>query len=83
LVSTTLSSPYIVAQAFITKDGTHKLLLVNKRDRPLELQIPGAAGGRETHVGLKSASSASIGSPLATDTLGLGGFSVTVLTFPH
>jgi hypothetical protein len=80
LVTTTLSSPYVVAQAFVAANGTHKLLLVNKRDREFTLQIPGAAGGREIHVDLKSGAIAPVDSPLTSDTVVSGGYSVSILT---
>jgi hypothetical protein len=80
LVDTTVSSPHVVAQAFIAADGAHKILLVNKRDRPVELQISGAVGGREIHVDLKSGANPPSSFPLTSDTLVVGGFSVSVLT---
>jgi len=83
LVDTTVSSPHVVAQAFIAADGAHKILLVNKRDRPVELQISGAVGGREVHVDLKSGANPPSSSPLTSDTLVVGGFSVSVLTLQH
>ncbi len=41
LVETTLSSPDLAAQGFVTPTG-RKLLLVNKRDRAVEIELPGA-----------------------------------------
>jgi hypothetical protein len=36
-------SPYIYALGFIGRDGTRKLLLVNKRERSFELTLPQSA----------------------------------------
>jgi hypothetical protein len=77
------SSSQFRAQAFVTHDGTRKLLLVNKRDRPIELQIPGATGARESHVDTKTGASPPASSSLTSDTLLLAPFSVSVLTLPH
>jgi hypothetical protein len=40
LIHVATGTPYIYALAFIGGNGTHKLLLVNKRDRELELTLP-------------------------------------------
>ena len=46
LVETTVHLPlnqtYVHGQGFVTPDGSRKLLLVNKRNRPFALTIPGA-----------------------------------------
>ena len=42
LVETTAPSPTIYAQGFITPDGRRKVLVINKRDEPHTLKIPGA-----------------------------------------
>ena len=46
LVETTVTLPlnqtYVFGQGFVTADGGRKLLLVNKRNRPFALSIPGA-----------------------------------------
>jgi hypothetical protein len=83
LLDTDESSSQFHAQAFIAHDGVRKLLLVNKQDRPVELQIPGATGGRESHVDTKTASTPPPSSTLTADSLVLGPFSVSVLTLPH
>jgi hypothetical protein len=83
LVKTSLSSPHLVAQGFVAPDGTRKLLVVNKRDRSFSLQVPDAARGRESHVDLATAANPPASSTLASDTLVLGPFSVTVVTFPQ
>lgn len=43
IVDTKSNSPYVYALGYITGDGKHKLLLVNKRDRDFELMLPQTA----------------------------------------
>lgn len=43
LVKTSSGSPYVYGLAMITPAGEHKLLLVNKRDRDIQLTLPQAA----------------------------------------
>ena len=43
IVAVTTGTPYVYGLGFITPDGKHKLLLVNKRDREIELKLPHAA----------------------------------------
>jgi hypothetical protein len=81
LVDASVSLPHVIAQAFVQPGGTRRLLLINKRDRPLELKISGAAGCREVHVDLKTGSNPPSSSLLSSDTLVVGGFSVSVLTW--
>lgn len=50
LVETTVSVPNVYAQAFVTRDGKRKLLLVNKRDETYMLNIPGAADAAIDYV---------------------------------
>lgn len=39
IVKTSSSSPYVYALGFIARDGEHKLLLVNKRDRDIDITL--------------------------------------------
>jgi len=43
IVAASSGTPYVYALGFITPDGKRKLLLVNKRDREVELKLPHAA----------------------------------------
>jgi hypothetical protein len=71
--------PGLYAQAFITPRGERKVLLVNKRDKPVTINIPGAAGGEERHVDQSTRADAAA-NPLAHDQLTLGGLAVAVVT---
>jgi hypothetical protein len=83
LIKTPDLSADLVAQAFISHDGTHKLLLINKRAHALTLEVPGAAGARESHTDATNGSAPPASSSLSSDNLTLGPFSVTVVAFPH
>ena len=82
LVEAKSDAPYIFAQGFLAPNGTRKLLLVNKRDRPCELSVPGAKAGSFERVDQVTDSNPPVVSILDTDKVHLGGFSVAVLTFP-
>lgn len=69
----------IYAQGFITPQGKRKVLLVNKRDRGLEVTIDGAAGGDEQRVD-QSTTTAPVPQKLAKDTVHLPPSAVTVVT---
>ncbi len=79
LVSTTLSSPHVLAQAFVAADGGRKVLLVNKRDRPIDVLISGATGSREFHVDLRTGGNPASSSTFSSDTVPLAPFSVCVI----
>jgi hypothetical protein len=72
----------LYAQGFITPQGARKVLLVNKRDRALEVLLAGAKGGVEQRV-----DAATRAPPLAhtvtVDTVHLPPSAVTVVTLPH
>jgi hypothetical protein len=80
LVETRLESPCVFAQAFATAQGARKILLVNKRDRSIELSIPGAAGGTAEVVDQTTGSSLPATTSLAADGVPLNGLTVAVVT---
>jgi hypothetical protein len=43
IVEAKSGSPYVYALGFIARNGTHKLLLINKRNRDIDLTLPQAA----------------------------------------
>src|SRR4029453_15987671 len=49
-----LNQPYVFGQGFVTGDGTRKLLVVNKRNRPFALTIPGATSATVVDQSTKS-----------------------------
>ena len=77
LLETSVSNPYVYAQAFRTRAGKREILLVSKRDRTMTVTLPET--GAWEYVDQVTA-----GGPPATakvqGSLTLGGFSVGVLT---
>ncbi len=74
--------PYLDSLAVLTKAGKRKMLLVNKRDRDLDLSIVGTAGGHFDYVDVTTGFHPPASTKLASDKLMIRGFSVGVLTFP-
>jgi hypothetical protein len=74
--------PYVTGLAVVTQAGKRKMLLVNKRDRNLDLFIEGAAGSRFDYVDVTTGFQPPASTKLSSDRLMIHGFSVGVLTFP-
>ncbi len=83
LVQTSCSVPYVQVQAYITPKGQHKILLVNKRDRPFALDISGSKGGKEHLVDQKTAFNPAVERTLDSDQVILQGYEVNVVTLPQ
>jgi glycosyl hydrolase family 39 (putative alpha-L-iduronidase) len=82
LVETTVDNRYVYALGAIKSDGKRRVLLVNKRNRPFEISIPGAKGGQLDRVDQTTALQPPASSKLADDRVALGGFAVAVVTLP-
>lgn len=80
LVETTLKNPFIHAQGFVTRKGQHKLLLINKRNRRFEVEIPRARGGSLSVVNQQASSRLSRATKLTSDSINIEGLSVAVVT---
>jgi hypothetical protein len=74
--------PYVYSAAFLTGDGKHRVLLVNKRDRTFDVSIPGASGGQVTYVDQTTGFQPPASSKLTGENLKIGGYSVAVVTLP-
>ena len=74
--------PYVIGLAVVTKAGTRRMLLVNKRDRDLDVSIPGAAGGTLERADVTTGFQPPAPIKLTSDKLTLHGFSVAVITLP-
>lgn len=72
--------PYYHAQAFQTRDGKRKLLLVSKRARSLDLALRGFAGATAEVVDQTTAGGPARAEKLSGETYRLPGFAVAVLT---
>jgi hypothetical protein len=79
LVETHLKSPSVFAQAFVTSQGGRKILLVNKRDRQIEVSVPGSAGGTAEIVDQTTGSSPPAMTSLTTNDISLNGLAVAVV----
>jgi hypothetical protein len=80
IVDARVDSPYVYAAGFLTRQGEHKVLLVNKRDRPFVVKVPGAAAGSMQVVDQQTAFQPSAGGRLRSDEVSLGGLAVAVVT---
>jgi Glycosyl hydrolases family 39 len=80
LVKTDGGSGAVYAQGFATKAGQHKLLLINRRNRPATISLPGAAGSTEQYVNEETAESGIGTARLVREETVLGAFEVCVIT---
>ena len=56
LVETSTDSGYVAAQAFVSPRGERKLLLINKREREFDVELPEARGAKIEQVDLATGS---------------------------
>jgi hypothetical protein len=82
IVETKFSNADVYALAVVTRENKHRVLLVNKRDRPATVDVPGAAGGQIEYVDMTTDPRPSAAAKIGADQVTLGGYSVAVLTFP-
>ena len=80
LVETGSNVPYVYVQGFVTPQGKHKILLLNKRNRPFDVTLPGADGAAVERVDQTTAFQPPASSTLTGNVITLGGFSVTAVT---
>lgn len=82
LVTTTGAPGFVYAQGFITRDGKHKLLLVSKRDREIEVPLQGSANATAVIVDQTTQGNPPRTTALTGDTFRLPGYGVAVITLP-
>jgi len=89
LVATSGAPQYVYAQGFLTRDGKHKLLLINKRNHEIEVPLAGTSGLLEKTYGATAAvvDQTTQGAPARVENIGRrrlppAGFGVAVLTLP-
>jgi hypothetical protein len=80
LVETTGAPDFVHAQGFVTRDGAHKLLLISKRDREIEVPLPGAAGASVNIVDQTTAGNPARVEAVSGASLRLPGYAVAVVT---
>ena len=76
------SHPYIFSMAVTKNDGRRCVLLVNKRDRPFNVSIKGAGGGKLEYVDQNTAFDQPVSYRPISDKVTLNGFAVAVITIP-
>ena len=80
LVKTDGGSEAVYAQGFVTPSGQHKLLLINKRNRPAIFLLPGAAGSQEEYVNEETGEHGVGKAMMVRDETTLSPFEVSVVT---
>ncbi|MGZ4731992.1 MAG: GH39 family glycosyl hydrolase [Terriglobales bacterium] len=75
-------APHLYSLAVVKPDGKRRILLVNKRDRPFDITVPGATGGHEDYVDQTTAFDPPASTKLGGETFTLKGLSVAVVTLP-
>jgi len=80
MVETSSDSGYVMTQAFVTSSGERKLLLVNKRDRAFEINLPDARGAKIEMIDLTTGSNPPASESVTGSSFKLGGFGVAVVT---
>jgi len=81
LAETDLGIPYVYAQASITPAGKRKVLLVNKRDRTIKVDLPEAAGATAECVDQTTGLQPPATARLENSGIELNGLAVAVITF--
>jgi hypothetical protein len=79
LVDARVSAPSVFAEGFVAADGKRKVLLINKRNRGVEISLSGASGAHEVHVDQVTGFSPPASSVLDADRVMLRGYSVMVV----
>jgi hypothetical protein len=82
LVATSNVPDYVHAQAFMTRDGKHKLLLVSKRDRQIDVPLTDAGNASALIVDQTTQGNPARAEKLDGDTFRLPGYGVAVITLP-
>ena len=80
LVATHSDVPYVYVQAFVTPQGKHRILLLNKRNRPFDVMLPDAEGAQVQVVDQTTNFQPPASSMLTGNQLALGGFGVAAVT---
>lgn len=83
LVGTGCNAPGVTAQAFLTKGGK-KLLLINRRNKEVQVGLPsGAEGGRVQYVDVTTGDNPAGEEQITGNLIGLNPFSVAVVDFKN
>jgi len=80
LVEAESTNAYVHVMGVLTSSGKRRVLLINKRNRQIELSIPGAANGQEEFVDVATGFQPPSSANLSSDKIALGGFAVAAVT---
>jgi hypothetical protein len=75
-------SPFVYSMGVVTKDGKKRVLLVNKRDRPMKVGIAGCSGGTQVYADQTTGFQPPAATRLISDDVTLNGYSVSAVTLP-
>ena len=81
IVENSLGTGDVDALAVVTRTGKRRILLVNKREREITVDLPGAAGAAVEYVDISTDGKRSETTQITGDNVMLGGYSVAVVTF--
>jgi hypothetical protein len=73
---------YLYQLAVVKPDGKKRILLVNKRDRPFEITIPGTTGGQQDYVDQTTGFNPPGSAKLTSEKITLNPLGVVVVTLP-
>lgn len=80
IITTHVSAPGVFAQAFVTPAGVRKILIINKRNQSVRLNLPATQGATEQWVDQHTAEHPPAQKILPSNSLHLGGLGVAVIT---
>ena len=72
--------PYLYCMPVVTHDGKRRILLINKRNRPIGVALKGATGARVEYVDQTAGLQSPATSAMSGDQLQLNGLAVAVVT---
>ncbi|MGH7868399.1 MAG: GH39 family glycosyl hydrolase, partial [Candidatus Dormibacteraceae bacterium] len=81
IVETHSGTTSLFVQGFISSNGERKMLLINKRNVPLQINVPGGGGAHLETVDEATGFQPPKPGHLASDLITLGGFGVDVVTW--
>jgi hypothetical protein len=81
LVRTAQPGTYVYAQGFVSSGNRRRLLLVNRRNREIEITVPGGTGATMRFVDQTTGFQPAASTKLGREVVRLGGYSVAVVEF--
>ena len=83
LVETSADSGDVATQAFVSPRGERKLLLINKREREFDVELPEARGAKIEQIDLATGSKPPASNSIVGSRFKLGGLGVAVVMYPN